>query len=80
METEKALELLERLEGETVYLIEVVDGKVSPGIYNPIIFDEDDIDYLAEEILEGNLEFIRCEYRGMRDFEHYAIYILKNYN
>lgn len=77
METEKALELLERLEGKTLYLIEVVDGKVSPGIYYPIMVDEDDIDYLAEEILEGNLEFTRCEYRDMRDFEHFTIYFKK---
>ena len=77
METEKALELLERLEGETIYLIELVDGKVRPGTYYPIIEDEDDIDYLAEEILEGRLEFTRCEYRDMRDFEHYVIYYKK---
>lgn len=79
MKTEKAIEFIETLEGETVYFIEVIDGKVSPGVYNPIILDGESLDYLVDGLIENEIEFTRWEYRDIRDFEHYVVYF-KNLN
>lgn len=74
MELEEAIGFLESIIGKTVYLIEINEGKVEPGIYNLILFDEDYFQQFTDDIIEGTIELTKWCYRNIRDYEHYVLY------
>ena len=78
MKTEKAIEFLESIEGETVYLVELINGKVDTSVYQPITLDEEYLDDIVGELLEDNVELKTWQHRYMRDFEHYVLYFQVN--